>query len=88
MKTAVKEYVRCCRIYQQEKPERNIPPGLLQPLPIPSGPWEMATMDLIDGLPKSQHFNCILVVVDKLSKYAHFIPLSHLYCNECSRVVH
>jgi len=37
----------------------------------------MVTMDFIEGLPKSQSYNCILVVVDKFLKYAHFLPLSH-----------
>jgi hypothetical protein len=36
-------------------------------------------MDFIDGLPSSSHANCILVVVDKFTKYAQFIPLSHPY---------
>jgi hypothetical protein len=79
MKSAVREYVQHCHICQKAKPERTLPAGLLQPLPIPPVPWEMATMDFIDGLPQSRQFNCILVVVDKLTKYAHFVPLRHPY---------
>lgn len=37
----------------------------------------MVTLDFIEGLPRSSSYNCILVVVDKFSKYAHFLPLSH-----------
>jgi transposase InsO family protein len=36
-------------------------------------------MDFVDGLPKSGGFNCIMVVVDKFSRYAHFVPLAHPY---------
>lgn len=79
MKSMVQEFVRSCLICQRAKPERNHPAGLLQPLPIPSVPWEVATMDFIEGLPPSRQFDCLLVVVDKLTKYAHFIPLKHPY---------
>ena len=57
---------------------RSIPVCLLQPLPIPSKPW-LVSMDFIEGLPKSQLKSMILVVVDRLTKYAHFIALSHPY---------
>jgi hypothetical protein len=52
-------------------------PGLLQPIPIPDMPWQLITMDFIEALPKSEGKDTILVVVDKLTKYAHFIPLIH-----------
>jgi hypothetical protein len=49
---------------------------LLQPLPIPEWKWEVATMDFIMGLPRtSKQHDSIMVVVDKLMKDAHFIPL-------------
>jgi hypothetical protein len=50
-------------------------PDLLQPLLIPEMAFQHLTMDFVEGLPKSENKDIILVVVDKLTKYAHFIPL-------------
>lgn len=77
MKTAVREFVQACVTCQQSKYDRAKLPGLLQPLPVPDSAWQVLSLDFIEGLPTSQSYNCILVVVDLLTKYGHFIPLRH-----------
>ncbi|KAL8158750.1 hypothetical protein V2J09_000287 [Rumex salicifolius] len=79
MTTEVQTYVRNCTICQKNKYDLAAKPGLLQPLPIPVGVWESVSLDFIEGLPPSFGKHCILVVVDRLSKNAHFLALSHPY---------
>ncbi|WVZ77708.1 hypothetical protein U9M48_025546 [Paspalum notatum var. saurae] len=61
----------------QAKPDRSKMPGLLLPLPVPSSAWQIISMDFVEGLPRSSGHDCILVVVDKFTKYAHFLALAH-----------
>jgi hypothetical protein len=79
IKKDIQQYVATCSIYSQAKPEHCKLPGLLQPLDIPTQAWQIICMDFIEGLPKSKTYNTILVVIDKLTKYGHFIPMSHPY---------
>ena len=76
MKREVAEFVSRCVVCQMVKAERRKPPGLLQPLEIPVWKWEDISMDFVDGLPRSRKGNeSIWVIVDRLTKLAHFIPL-------------
>ncbi len=79
MKQDVKSYIKGCEICQRIKSETCKPVGLLQPLSIPSKLWHSISMDFIKGLPTSNKQNVILVVVDRLTKYVHFVALAHLY---------
>lgn len=73
----IETFVSQCDNCQRNKSEHVLSPGLLQPLPIPECPWSHIGMDFVEGLPKSSGKDTIMVVVDRLTKYAHFLPLSH-----------
>ncbi|KAK0606869.1 hypothetical protein LWI29_005470 [Acer saccharum] len=74
MRDDIDAYVRTCLVCQQDKVEQQRPAGLLEPLPIAGCPWESVSMDFISALPISEGCGSIMVVIDRFSKYATFIP--------------
>jgi transposase InsO family protein len=79
MKKELTRYISECPVCQRAKAEHCQYPGLLDPLDPPDMAWQHITMDFVEGLPKSQGKEVILVVVDRMTKLAHFIALSHPY---------
>ena len=80
MKKDIAEYVAVCDVCQRVKAEHQKPAGLLQPLPIPERKWDKLGMDFITGLPRTRSgYDSIWVVVDRLTKVAHFIPVKTTY---------
>lgn len=79
---SVKEYVTTCDICSRSKIPRHRPYGLLHPLPIPEKPWSSISMDFIVDLPPSAGFDSIFVVVDRLTKMAHFVPCNKTVTGE------
>nr|GEZ38044.1 hypothetical protein [Tanacetum cinerariifolium] len=77
LKIMVKQMIRDCNVCQRQKPDLSAYPGLIQPLPIPERIWKEISMDFIEKLPTSYGKLVIVVVVDRLIKYAHFIPLTN-----------
>ncbi|KAK1685027.1 hypothetical protein QYE76_045875 [Lolium multiflorum] len=65
MKEHVRQYVQQCTVCQQAKSENVRTPGLLSPLPIPTEAWNTISMDFVSGLPKSNKYDSILVIIDK-----------------------
>ncbi|MBW0558888.1 hypothetical protein O181_098603 [Austropuccinia psidii MF-1] len=74
MNQSIKEYVSSCQQCSGNKNIHHKKFGLLQPLQLPSGPWNSLTMEFITQLPLSNSFDSILLVVDRFSKMAIFIP--------------
>ncbi|MCH86637.1 hypothetical protein A2U01_0007496, partial [Trifolium medium] len=82
MKKDIKQFVLQCVTCQQAKAVNVLPAGLLQPLPIPNQVWEDVAMDFITGLPSSHGFTVIMVVIDRLTKYSHFMPQKSDYSSK------
>ncbi|KAL5777367.1 hypothetical protein ACOSP7_010293 [Xanthoceras sorbifolium] len=77
IKITIKDFIKSCDICQRCKTDSLSPAGLLQPLPIPTTVWTEISMDFVEGLPTSHGYTVIMVIVDRLTKYSHFVPLKH-----------
>uniref|UniRef100_A0A8C1SBK1 Gypsy retrotransposon integrase-like protein 1 n=1 Tax=Cyprinus carpio TaxID=7962 RepID=A0A8C1SBK1_CYPCA len=74
----VTNYVKSCFVCAQSKTPKELPSGLLQPLPIPQRPWSHLSVDFVTDLPPSDGFTPILVIIDCFSKACRLIPLKGL----------
>ena len=96
MKRDVSEFVTKCLVCQRVKAKHQVPSRLLQPIRIPKWKWDRITMDFMVGLPLTgRKHDSVWVVVDRLTKSAHFLPvrtnysldkLAELYINEIVRL--
>ena len=96
MKRDISEFVTKCLVFQRVKAEHQVPSGLLQSIRIPEWKWDRITMNFVVGLPLTRRkHNSVWVVVNRLTKSAHFLPvrtdysldkLAELYIKEIVRL--
>ena len=83
MKNEVAEFVSKCLTCQKVKAEHKLPGGELQKIELPEWKWEQITMDFVTGLPRTTSGNdSIWVIVDRLTKSAHFIAIKVTFSAE------
>jgi hypothetical protein len=78
----VEDFIKSCSTCQRNKTNHLHLAGVLLPLLVPAQVWSDIFIDFVEGLPKVGGKSVILTVVDRLSKYTHFIPLAHPYTAE------
>ena len=80
MKSNVVSFLSKCLVCQKVKAEHQKPSGMLQPLEILEWKWESISMDFVMGLPRMPTgYDAIWVIVDRLTKFAHFLPIRANY---------
>ena len=80
LKKDIVELVSKCLVCQKVKIKYQKPYGMLQLLEIMEWKWESIFMDFVMGLPRTQAgFDAIWVIIDRLTKFAHFLPIRATY---------
>jgi transposase InsO family protein len=74
MSRYVGTYTRTCDQCLRNKVQRRKPIGELHPLPTPSAPWEVVSIDFIVELPESDGYDAVMAVIDSSGKRGHFVP--------------
>ncbi|KAL0149180.1 hypothetical protein M9458_055514, partial [Cirrhinus mrigala] len=74
----VRRYVQGCKECAISKSPRHLPAGKLHPLPVPNRPWSHLGVDFMTDLPSSDGNTCILVIIDRFSKFCRLLPLKGL----------
>ena len=83
MKMDVAKYVSKCLTCQKVKAEHKHPAGELQLIELLECKWDQITMDFVVGLPRTvEGYDAIWVVVDQVTKSAHFIPIKVIFSVE------
>jgi hypothetical protein len=89
MTQTVRSYVAGCILCAKTKKSRSATVGFLKPLPVPLTPWTDISVDYVTPLPDCVRgagtYNHVLVVVDRLTKMRHYIPMESLSAEEMAR---
>src|SRR5277367_2176456 len=73
MSRYIGKYVSTCDMCLRTKAPRQPPMGKVHPLPVPDSPWDVISVDFISELPEANGKDCIMVVVDSITKRSHFV---------------
>ena len=83
MKKDIAAFVAKCATCQQVKVKHQRPGGMMQEFSIPTWKWEEANIDFMTGLPHSHHHHDLIwIIVDRLTKSTHFLPVHTSYTTE------
>ncbi|KAK3535142.1 hypothetical protein QTP70_004797 [Hemibagrus guttatus] len=74
----IEDFVRTCSTCAQTRGSRQLPEGLLEPLPVPRHPWSHISIDFLTDLPNSGGFTAVMVVIDQFSKACKLVPMKRL----------